>query len=200
MVAITSLLTDLIFLSDIRLNTSAAHIQRISKQFLYEGKRSYKLHTNSTMNRRGVGILIAADLPGELENIYKDENQNILGATYNSGDGKMRIVSIYGPNTDVKTFYTELDRYLSLEPTLPVIIAGDWNCTYSCEPAIYNIDIHRMLSPPSLIRSGWLNEICIKHHLTDPYRAMGPTLKDFTFTPRGTRANRSRIDFFYHRR
>ena len=25
---------------------------------------------------------------------------------------------------------------------------------------------------------------------------MGPTLKDFTFTPKGVRANRSRIDFF----
>ncbi len=79
MIAITALLTDFIFLSDIRLNTSAAHIERISKQFLYEGKRSYKLSTNSNMNRRGVGLLMAADLPGELGNFYKDDDNMIPG-------------------------------------------------------------------------------------------------------------------------
>jgi len=89
MIAITALLTDFIFLSDIRLNNSAVHIERISKHFLYEGKRSYKLYTNSTMNRRGVGILMAADMPGELENFTKDDEQNLLAVTYNSGNGKI---------------------------------------------------------------------------------------------------------------
>ena len=81
-VAITSLLTDFIFLSDIRLNTSQDHIQRISKQFLYEGKRSYKLYTNSDNHQRGVGILMAADLTGDLEIFLRDRDQNILRATY----------------------------------------------------------------------------------------------------------------------
>jgi hypothetical protein len=94
MIAITALLTDFIFLSDIRLNTSAVHIERISKQFLYEGKRSYKLYTNPNINRRGVGLLMAADLPGELGNFYKDDEQNLLAATYDTGQGKIRLVLI----------------------------------------------------------------------------------------------------------
>jgi exonuclease III len=156
MVAITALLTDFIFLSDIRLNTSDAHIQRITKQFLYEGKRSYKLHTHSSKNRRGVGILMAADLPGDLEDFYRDDEENLLGATYNDGNGKIRLVSIYGPNANDISFYESLNRYLEIDPNLPIILGGDWNCTYSCDRKETNIDIFRMANPPSLIRSGWL--------------------------------------------
>jgi hypothetical protein len=141
MIAITALMTDFIFLSDIRLNTSAVHVERISKQFLYEGKRSYKLFTNSNMNPRGVGLLMAADLPGELSNFYKDEEQNFLGATYDTGQGKIRLVSVYGPNTNDYALFGSIDRYLCIEPDIPVILGGDWNCSYSCEPREFNIDI-----------------------------------------------------------
>jgi len=139
---------------------------------------------------------MAADLSGDLEIFFRDREQNILGATYNDGNGKIRLTAIYGPNEDKKEFYDSLDTYLCMDPTLPIIIGGDWNCTYSCEPTDFNIDIFRMRSPPSLTRSGWLNEICVKHHLMDPYRAMGPNTKDYTYVPYGTRDNRSRIDFF----
>jgi exonuclease III len=196
MLAITALLTDFIFLSDIRLNSSEIHIERIKKHFLYEGKRSYKLYTNSNLNRRGVGILMAADLPGELEDFDRDNEQNLIAATYNSGDGKIRLVSIYGPNSNDFTFFDYLNRYLLKNPNLPVIIAGDWNCTYSCDRTDVNIDIFRMANPPSLTRSGWLNDICTRHHLTDPFRALGPDYRDYTYTPGGGRANRSRLDFF----
>jgi hypothetical protein len=148
MIAITALMTDFIFLSDIRLNTSEAHIQRISKQFLYEGKRSYKLCTNSTMNRRGVGILMAADLPGELTDFFRDDDQNLLAATYNDGVGRIRLVSIYGPNSNDFNFYDTLNRYIAQDHMLPIIIACDWNCTYSCERKETNIDIFRMANPP----------------------------------------------------
>ncbi len=147
MIAITTLLTDFIFLSDIRLNTSAAHIERISKQFLYEGKRSYKLYTNSNMNRRGVGLLMAADLPGELVNFYKDDEQNLLAATYDTGQGKIRLVSVYGPNSNDYNLFDAVDRYLCINPEIPVILGGDWNCSYSCEPRDFNIDIFRMAIP-----------------------------------------------------
>ncbi len=53
-----------------------------------------------------------------------------------------------------------------------------------------------MRNPPSLVRSGWLRKICNSHRLTDPFRALHPTLRDFTFIPTGARSNRSRLDFF----
>jgi hypothetical protein len=53
-----------------------------------------------------------------------------------------------------------------------------------------------MKSIPSRLRSGWLNDLCIELELSDPYRALHPTRRDYTFTPRGTKKNRSRLDFF----
>jgi len=195
-IAITALCTDIVFLSGIRLNTSEVHIQRITKQFLYEGKRSYKLFLKSSKNTRGVGMLIAADLPGEFTDFSRDMEENFLGVTYSSGGGKIRLVSIYGPNDNDIEFYNYLDNYLYKDPTAPIIIGGDWNCTYSCEPANTNIDTLNMSAPPSLVRSGWLHEICTKHCLMDPYRALDPHGMDFTYIPTGDHKNRSRIDFF----
>jgi len=89
-IAITSLLTNFIFLSDIRLNTSQDHIQRISKQFLNEGKRLYKLHTNSDTHQRGVGILMAADLTGDAYIFISRSRSKHFGGDipYNDGYGK----------------------------------------------------------------------------------------------------------------
>ncbi len=139
---------------------------------------------------------MAADLPGELTDFFRDDDQNLLAATYNDGVGRIRLVSIYGPNSNDFNFYDTLNRYIAQDHMLPIIIAGNWNCTYSCERKETNIDIFRMANPPSLIRSGWLREICTRHHLTDPYRALGPDTKDFTYVPAGERNNRSRLDFF----
>jgi exonuclease III len=187
-------MTDFIFLSDIRLNSSPVHAERIKKQFLYNGKRSYIMHTNSNLGKRGVAILMAADLPGEL---YNDE-QNLLGVTYDNGVGKIPLAAIYGPNDNEagRIFFHNLEIYLNRDPLIPVIIGGDWNCTFSLEVTELNIDILRMTSPPSLVRSGWMQEICTRHHLLDPFRALKPDTKDYTYVPRGVRANRSRIDFF----
>ncbi len=53
-----------------------------------------------------------------------------------------------------------------------------------------------MLNPPSKLRSGWLNEICLGSDLIDPYRAFHPSRRDFTYIPRGSKKNRSRLDYF----
>ena len=53
-----------------------------------------------------------------------------------------------------------------------------------------------MAAPPSLIRSRALADICDQHNLSDPYRALHPDRRDFTFRPSNRRNNRSRLDFF----
>ena len=53
-----------------------------------------------------------------------------------------------------------------------------------------------MRNPPSTNRSAWLREVCARRGLSDPFRALHPNLRDYTFVPSGGRANRSRLDFF----
>ncbi len=67
---------------------------------------------------------MAADLSGDLEDFYRDDEENLLGATYNDGNGKIRLVSIYGPNANDISFYESLNRYLEIDPNLPIILGG----------------------------------------------------------------------------
>ena len=53
-----------------------------------------------------------------------------------------------------------------------------------------------MVGPPSITRSRGLADCCENFLLTDPFRALHPDRRDFTYYPRTRRANRSRIDFF----
>ena len=54
-----------------------------------------------------------------------------------------------------------------------------------------------MANLPNLKHSKLLNSLCSKFHMSDPFRCLNPTKKDFTFIPREkNKTNRSRLDFF----
>jgi exonuclease III len=194
--AITSLESDIVLLCDLRLGTDDEHKNNLTKLFRYNKSKSYEFFYNSSKSSRGVGILISNSLNYKVTNIIKDASENILGITFLIDQVKLRIFSIYGPNSNDFNFFSDLNNYLSVEPDIAVVIGGDWNATYSINVGLDNIDIFRMQSPPSVTRSMWLNQICRDFSLCDPYRALHPTTRDYTFIPHGTRANRSRIDFF----
>jgi exonuclease III len=196
-IAITALCTDIIFLSDLRLNSNTEQVEKICKQFLYSSHNQYDSFFHSTkQNSRGVGILISRKVNYTVTKTYQDDAENILGLLIKIYDYPLRIFSIYGPNHDNKDFYTRIDAFLSQDPQVPAVLGGDWNTTYSTAPAADNIDIRNMRNPPSSIRSSWLREVCSRHHCSDPFRALHPNLRDYTFAPHGVRTNRSRLDFF----
>jgi hypothetical protein len=143
-----------------------------------------------------VGILISTSPNLTISNVLKDIEENILGITVSLGTDKIRLFSIYGPNSNERSFFNNLANFLNIDPSTPVIIGGDWNATYSIMDGGDNIDTFNMVSPPSVIRSMWLNQLCRDFFLCDPYRALHPSDRDFTYTPHRERRNRSRIDFF----
>ncbi len=196
LIAITALCTDIIFLCDTRLKNDSSSIDKISKVFLCNNNRNYYLHYNSAHNKRGVGILITCDLPCSITHNFTDIESNILGLLLEMDKYIFAIFAVYGPNDNDKTFFSNLAKFVTDLGDVPVIMGGDWNATYSQLPAQSNIDIVNMQSPPSLIRSGWLTDLCASLNLLDPFRGFHPTSRDFTYFPKGARKNRSRIDFF----
>jgi exonuclease III len=144
-----------------------------------------------------VGILIACDLSFIILDTYHDSNSNILGLTISANGKLFSLCSIYGPNTNDKRFFSDLAAFLKSLEDVPVIIGGDWNATYSQLAAGSNPDIIHMASPPSMIRSGWLADLCSVFSLLDPYRAFHPTRKEFTFFPHGARRNTTTIQSIY---
>ncbi len=178
------------------MNDDSIEAEKIAKIFLCNSKKNYHFYYNSTSNSRGVGILLAVDLPFKITYTYKDNGNNLLGLILESENAIFSVCSIYGPNDNNKSLYTLLANQLRDLGDIPVVIGGYWNATYSQSPSNLNLDTLNMVSPPSLIRSGWIADLCSTFHLLDPYRAFHPTKRDYSYFPHGAKKNRSRIDFF----
>jgi exonuclease III len=196
LIAITALCTDIIFLSDLRLTKGSAQVEKIRKILACNNNKSYDLFFNSSMSKRGVGILLSRSLNYSIKSEYSDTSENILGLVLTIQDCTVKLCSVYGPNHNDKVFFENLARFLNNEYSVPVVIGGDWNTTYSTLDIPHNPDVVNMSSPPSITRSSWLADLCKRHDLLDPFRALHPTRRDFSFAPLGRRKNRSRLDFF----
>jgi exonuclease III len=145
-----------------------------------------------------VGILINKNIVYTLIDRFNDDDENIMGIKISITDCELWLISVYGPNTNDVAFFNCLSRLIDRCNGTPVIVGGDWNTTVSTLDSPDNIDIYGMLRPPSSLRSNLLSEICIRGLLTDPFRALHPEKRDYTYTPRTGRAHRSRLDFFFN--
>ena len=196
---ITKLKTDIIFISDLRLSNRnlSSNIEDLKKSFLINPYCSYKFLYNSTQNKRGVGILIKNDINFLEVRRIADEEENFLLVMADIKGNRFTLCSIYGPNVHNKNFFTNLAIGIRQLLTGNLIIGGDWNCTYSCDTVLNNIDCLNMRDIPNSRHSNYLKTLCNEFKLMDPYRGFYPNRRDFTFVPMNAlRDNRSKIDFF----
>jgi exonuclease III len=196
---ITKLRCDIIFLSDLRLGNRnlTNNIDELKKFFRVNPYGSYKLLYHSTKNKRGVGILVKSDLDfSELQRVV-DTDENCL-AVKASIEGRVIILcSIYGPNIHDPAFFINMFNAINQLGNFPKILAGDWNCTYSSANITVNLDCYNMLDLPNKRHSDYLEQFCEDLGIQDPYRALNPVRREYTYSPFGIlRENRSRIDFF----
>jgi exonuclease III len=190
--AITGYQSDIVFLSDVRLN---------GRDKIVCDKLSawYSVIFNSTKNSRGVAILINRRLRHEILETLRDPQENILLLKVKINDSEIILGSVYGPNVDNNCgeFFEFLRQSLNNWPNIPRILGGDWNATLSNLPANNNPDVAFMRDIPSRIRTAHVLELCEEADLSDPFRTLHPDSTDFTYNPSGDlRKNRSRIDFF----
>jgi exonuclease III len=129
--AITSLCTSIIFLSDIRMGGTDEQCKKIENMFLTNTHKQYNFYFNSSRNSRGVGILIEHSLGCTVQNIIKDQDENFIAVTVSINGLVLNLVSVYGPNRDDRSFYLHLLDFLATRVGYPSIIGGDWNTTYS---------------------------------------------------------------------
>jgi exonuclease III len=197
--AICNLDADIIFLSDIRLgqmnNKSATH--KINSSLLKSRLRNHQLFFNSSMNKRGVAILITKKIKTEIIEEFKDHNENILLIRVVLNGAEIVLGSIYRPNTTDREFYRNIDNFLNRNKRLSVVLGGDWNTTWDNSLAEANINVLGMARTPNMINGGLLRDLAERHGLTDPFRVLNPYKQSFSYKPFGnTRLNKSRLDFF----
>jgi exonuclease III len=181
---------EIVLLSDIRLNSSkqVAATMDIGKRF---GFRGYNFIHNSTSNSRGAGILISNKLQATIHNTYKDLDCNLLIIDVTIAGKRFTLGSVYGPNTKVENFFSDILHTCNTFANPNIILGGDWNTTVHGRPTNSNIDtINRR-------RTKWLDNLCTRLGLSDPYRHFYPECREFTYIPNAVaNQNRSRLDFF----
>ncbi len=129
----------------------------------------------------------------------RDAEENILTLRLlHQGNNREFIVgSIYGPNRTEPQFFNNLRHLLRNENDVPIILGGDWNCTYSSEPVRVNPDLCNMQNLPNKRHSELLFSLCDDLSLADPYRVKFPNKQEYTFVPSDPiKKNRSGLDFF----
>jgi hypothetical protein len=122
--AIISLGTDVIFLSDIRISNNN-NISDLENVFRYNNTCQYDFVFNSSLNMRGCGILINRRLDYSITDTFKDANENILSVTLSLDSYLFRAVSVYGPNVNDRTFFTDLNNILQRDRHIPTVLSGD---------------------------------------------------------------------------
>jgi exonuclease III len=147
---ITKLKSDIIFLSDVRISNKnlVSGEDDLKNQLVNNPYGRYNAYFNSTKNKRGVGILINSSLQTNIIEIIKSEDENLLLIRAELAGSEVRLISIYGPNNNDLLFYENIKNLLQDTGTSPVIMGGDWNCTFSSENLPDNIDCLNMARPP----------------------------------------------------
>jgi len=197
---ITKLGSDIIFLSDIRLCNSRGISSNapLHDTFRINPYNSYKFFHQSRSNKRGVGILIKQNLNiNILQEFREDASDDILGLRCEYQGKEFALLAIYGPNVHQPIFFNFIRNSITAMNNVPIVIAGDWNCTMSSLNVHNNPDCLNMNALPNKRHTELLIELCTDTGLVDPYRARYPNRKEFTYIPSDlVKKNRSRIDFF----
>ncbi len=133
---ITKLRTDIIFLSDLRLNNNQniSCIPLVRSTFRTNPYGGYELVYNLTMNKRGVGILLKISTCFRICEKWRDpaENSLLLKLQIEGKPFTFIVGCIYGPNNHEPVFFDYLRN--NIPRNMPVILGGDWNCTPNNSP------------------------------------------------------------------
>jgi exonuclease III len=160
-------------------------------------QRGYEIKHKSEKASRGVGILWKRGLGVNVVSQYSDSKDNFLFLKIKLRGVQILLGSIYGPNKNENEFFDKINEILGENTGTPTIIGGDFNATWDCRDATENIDILNMTNIPSKFRSEKINWLANNNNLTDPYRYIYPSRKEFTYVPNARlQLNRSRIDYF----
>jgi exonuclease III len=169
--AISNLKQDIIFLCDLRLGEIANQKgdNKIKTSLLKSNLKNHELFLNSTLNKRGVAILIHKKTGIRVINEHRDQDENILILECSTGEKKLVLGSVYGPNNTCRTFYNSLRNILSNYRDVPTVLGGDWNTTWDGSDPDHNIDIHNMVRPPNCANGRLLRNLSDEFGLTYPF-------------------------------
>ena len=175
---------DIIFLQELRISFKSEK-RKLEKQ--WEGKLFCSYGDNKS--NRGVGIFINNLLDYKFISCKSDFEGRVVCVDINLGEYSLRFINVYAPNDAVerKQFISRIDTFLIT--SRQVICGGDWNFIENADLDKLGGNLDRGLYGKEEIKS-----LKQSFHLQDPYRALYPKKKEYTW--RGGPVH-CRLDRFY---
>ena len=186
---------DVVFLSELKFH-KAALLNRVINFLELNDLFQYELFINSSKKSRGTAVLISKKLNYKVNEIFKDDDENLIALKLILNDKPLTLASVYA-TCDHSDELFHLVRNVVERFNQPFIIGGDWNTTLSNLPNEFNPDLYMHPSICNPIGTKFLNNWSEETGIVDPFRHIYPTKRDFSFvkTIRGTKS-KARIDFF----
>ena len=185
---------DILFLCDCRMGRKGKEIE---KMFNLSRNGKYKLYYNSDKESRGVAIAIKASIFHVVNNIYKDDDGNLLMLQIKIQDMDLNLACIYGPNSNDVEFFRQM-RTLCENSGLKTIIGGDFNTVLDNRAGEVSIDRVGDGFCPNVQNSRVINEWIEEGEIADPFRILYPEKAEFSYTSfrREGNTGKNRLDFF----
>ena len=112
-----------------------------------------------------------------VNNIYRDDDGNLLMLQIKIQDTDLNLVCVYGPNSNDVAFFRQM-RALCENSGLKTIIGGYFNMVLDNRAGELSIDGFC----PNVQNSRVINEWIEEGEIADPYRILYPEKAEFSYT------------------
>ena len=138
---------------------------------------------------RGVAVLFRKDFKYVLNDVFNDNDGNLLGLHLTVGDVNMLLINLYGPNSDTPEFFDKILEKLEENNSFN-ILCGDWNLVINPD-----FDYEHYLHINNAKARDKVLHIMNRLDLLDIWRCKNNLKKCFTW--RKTNPNKqARLDFY----
>ena len=97
-------------------------------EHIIKSEWGYKAYFSSFSSQsRGVAILFNNNFDFTVHNFYNDQRGNIIILDIEIDNRRIRLVTLYGPNSDEPNFYDNVKKLILQQGNTDIILVGDWN-------------------------------------------------------------------------
>ena len=193
---------DIILLQDTRLGCNK-NLLELTNDILCTKYGNYTPFFNSTMSKRGVGILIKKEVDFKVLRTFSSVCENVLILDITINNFRLSLLSVYGPpESSNRDFFAQVKNKIIDIGNDYFILGGDLNAIAtltppSLTPELGNLDAYCMAALPNPLHCIELYNWVSSGFAVDIYRLLNPDKVDFSYTPfPKSKNNRSRIDAF----
>ena len=174
---------DIICLQDTHL------MESVEVEFKKYWDGTYILH-GERHNARGVALLFGNNFEYTISHIDKDSEGNMIVTDLKVGEVKIRLLNIYGPNTNNEDFYNNIAKVIDANEQDYLIWCGDFNLVLDPQ-----LDSNNYVTVNNPKNRNIVLHLMHEYNLIDIFRHYYPSKKRYTWH-KNKPLKQARLDYF----